>query len=113
MATLGPGAKLGRGISNFAYGICELPVCISDAIDTRGDSAAFGWGVVRGLNRSFYRAAGGIYDICTFPFPTYQHSFKPIYPSDLLWGSELGYAAFPPELGFETRYDYTRTYPPR
>lgn len=111
MAQEGPTRKFGRGLSNVAYGVCEVPVTLCQVNDGLGNSSAFGFGVIQSINRSLYRIAGGIFDVTTFPFPIYKGSYRSPYPSDLIWG-EQGYYEFPPELGFETRFDYTRTYGP-
>jgi len=105
----GPARKFGRGISNVLYGITELPSTFFDVNATEGNSAAFGYGVHLGLCRSFYRFGKGWYDILSAPLPTYGGTYRQPYPSDLVWGHR-GYGEFPPELGFETRFDYSRLY---
>ena len=109
MSEQGPGRKFGRGISNIIYGFTELPYNILQINETEGNSAGFSYGVHRGLARSFYRFGKGWYDVVTAPFPTYKSSYRPPYPSNLVWGHN-GYTEFPPELGFETRFNYSRTY---
>lgn len=109
MAQQGPVRKFGRGISNIAFGITELPVTFARINDTEGNSAAFGYGIHLGLSRSFYRIGKGFYDVFSFCLPTYKESYRQPYPSDLVWGVN-GYSEFPPELGFDTRYNYSRTY---
>jgi putative exosortase-associated protein (TIGR04073 family) len=111
MSQQGPARKFGRGLSNVAYGVCELPVTTCQDNNGLGNSAGWGFGVINGINRSIYRIAGGIFDVTTFPFPIYKGSYRPPYPSDLIWGQQ-GYTEFAPELGFETHFDYTRTYGP-
>lgn len=106
----GPTRKLGRGLSNLAWGVTELPVTIDEVNYAEGNSAAFGYGIVRGLGRTFARMGYGIYEIVTFPFPTVKGKYIPPYRSDVPWINS-GYSEFPPELGFETRYNYSRSYP--
>jgi hypothetical protein len=74
-----------------------------------GNSASWSYGIVRGIGRSFARLGYGIYEMVTFPFPTVKGSYRPPYRSDIPWINS-GYQEFPPELGFETRYDYVREY---
>ena len=74
-----------------------------------GNSAAWSYGIVRGIGRSFARLGYGIYDMVTFPFPTVKGTYRPPYRSDIPWINS-GYQEFPPELGFETRYHYVREY---
>ncbi len=105
-----PVRKLGRGISNVLYGWSEIPFTMSATNDVEGNSAAFGFGIVQGVHRAFYRFGKGIYEIATSPAPTYKGSYRPPYSSAYIWGAYHGYTEFPPELGFETRFNYSRTY---
>ena len=65
----GPTRKLGRGISNVVFGIAELPVQIARINEREGNSAAAGYGVVRGVGRSYLRFHAGLVEIFSFPFP--------------------------------------------
>ena len=108
MADLGRIHKLGRGISNTAFGVCELPFNIAAINDTDGNNA-LGYGVMLGVHRSVIRITGGVFDIITSPGPAYKGSYRAPFPSNLVWGY-AGYEEFAPELGFETRYEYSRYY---
>ncbi len=99
--------KLGRGLGNIAFGLTEIPFQMSVINDLEGNSAAFSYGLVRGVGRVFARLGFGIYEVALFPFPTQNGSYYPPYRSDIPWINS-GYSEFPPELGFETRYDYSR-----
>ena len=103
----GPTRKLGRGISNIAFGYTELLDSMAMVNYDEGNSAMFGYGLVRGIGRSFARLGYGIYDVATFPCPTVRGSYRPPYRSDIPWINS-GYTEFPPELGFETRFNYVR-----
>lgn len=103
----GPTRKLGRGISNILFGPAELLDSMAAVNYEEGNSAAFGYGLVRGIGRSFARLGYGIYEVVLFPFPTQKGTYKPPYKSNIPWINS-GYAEYPPELGFETRYDYVR-----
>ncbi len=105
----GPTRKLGRGISNIAFGVTEIPVALTEVNYAEGNSAAWGYGLVRGVGRTFARLGYGIYEVALFPFPTHKGTYYPPYRSDIPWINS-GYQEFPPELGFETRYNYGRTY---
>ncbi len=61
------------------------------------------------VSRSFARLGYGVYETALFPFPTYKGSYRPPYKSDIPW-IHCGYSEFPPELGFESRYNYVRDY---
>jgi len=105
----GPTRKLGRGIANIAFGSSELLVCMEEVNDSDGNAAAWSYGVVRGVGRTLARLGFGVYEVALFPFPTYKGSYRPPYKSDIPW-IHCGYSEFPPELGFETRYNYVRDY---
>jgi putative exosortase-associated protein (TIGR04073 family) len=106
----GPTRKLGRGISNIAYGITELPFQLAAINEAEGNAAALGYGLVRGTGRVFARLGFGLYELALFPLPTHKGTYYPPYHSDIPWINS-GYSEFPPELGFDTRFDYVRNYP--
>jgi len=105
----GPTRKLGRGLSNIAFGITEIPDQIMAVNYSEGNAAAWSYGLVRGVGRFFARMGYGIYDVALFPFPTVRGTYYPPYRSDIPWINS-GYQEFPPELGFDTRYNYVRDY---
>jgi putative exosortase-associated protein (TIGR04073 family) len=106
----GPTRKLGRGLSNVVFGIAELPVQIARVNDREGNSAALGYGVVRGLGRSGMRIGAGLWEMFSFPFAVNrQGNFRPVLP-DYIRHINGGYEEFPPELGNESKYPYVRTY---
>ena len=76
---------------------------------SEGNAAMWSYGIVRGTGRTLARLGFGIYEVTLFPFPTYKGSYRPPYKSDIPW-IHCGYSEFPPELGFETRYNYVRDY---
>lgn len=105
----GPTRKLGRGLSNLVFGLAELPTTIAKINEREGNSAAAGYGVVRGLGRSCLRFHSGLFEFLTFPFPTTRRTYYPLLPGDVL-SVHNGYQEFPPELGNESRYPYVRMY---
>jgi putative exosortase-associated protein (TIGR04073 family) len=105
----GPTRKLGRGLSNLVFGIAELPTTIAKINEREGNSAAAGYGVVRGLGRSCMRVPSGLFEFLTFPFPTNRRTYYPLLPSDVPY-IHAGYQEFPPELGNESKYPYVRMY---
>jgi putative exosortase-associated protein (TIGR04073 family) len=104
----GPTRKLGRSISNIFFGITELPETLCTINEREGNSAAASYGIVKGFGRWFFRFGAGWYEFLTFPFPTYKASYRPFYRSNVPW-IHGGWTEFPPELGWETRYHYSRT----
>jgi putative exosortase-associated protein (TIGR04073 family) len=105
----GPTRKLGRGISNLLFGIAELPVTIARVNEREGNSAAAGYGVVRGVGRSYMRIHAGLFEIFSFPFPVNRGTYYPILRPQIPY-IEAGYEEFPPELGNESKYPYVRLY---
>jgi len=105
----GPTRKLGRALANINPLSCltEIPDTIATINEREGNSAAASYGVVKGFGRAFFRFGVGWYEFATWPFPTYKGSYRPPYPSNIPW-IHGGYEEFPPELGFDTRYRYTR-----
>lgn len=108
MNDYGPTRKLGRGLSNILWGGTELIYTPTQMNDREGNSAAWSYGGVKGIGRFFYRMGMGFYEVFTFPFATHKGSFRPPYQSNIPW-VHGGYEEFPPELGFETRYRYSRS----
>jgi putative exosortase-associated protein (TIGR04073 family) len=105
----GPTRKLGRGLANIAFGVTEIFETPASINEREGNAAAASYGVVKGLGRFFFRFGKGVYEVATFPFPTYKESYRPPYKLDPPW-IQGGYEEFPPEVGFETRFNYVRSY---
>ncbi len=105
----GPTRKLGRGIANVAFAATEITDAACEINEREGNAAGFSYGVVKGVGRFFARIGFGTYEIATFPFPSYRSSYRPPYRSNIPW-IHGGYEEFPPELGFDTKYRYVRTY---
>ncbi len=102
----GPTRKFGRGLSNFLYGFSEVPYNIASVNDDEG-SNALAYGVFRGVSRSLYRGGIGFYEMITAPFPLNKEKYTPKLRGQNIW-VRSGYEEFPPELGWESRYNYSR-----
>jgi putative exosortase-associated protein (TIGR04073 family) len=105
----GPTRKLGRGLSNLFLGSSEIPATVCRISKEEGNSAAAGYGVVRGVGRAASRHVAGFLEILSWPFPVWRQSYYPLLPSDIPW-IHAGYSEFPPELGNESKYPYVRDY---
>ena len=103
-----PVRKLGRGVSNILYGITELPTTVIRHNETDGNNAAGGLGVVQGIWRSCYRIGWGAIEVVSFPVKTYKNSYRPAY-QNIEYDPYNGYDEFSPELGFQSKYRYTRS----
>ena len=102
----GPTRKFGRGLSNFLGGASEIPYNIAKTNDEDGNMA-LAYGVFRGVSRALVRGGIGFYEMVTAPFPTNKDKYTPKLRSDIPWVYS-GYEEFPPELGWESRYNYAR-----
>ena len=105
----GPTRKLGRGLSNFFIAPTEVFVTVTTINTYDGNSAAAGYGVVRGVGRSGARHIAGLIEMLTFPFPIWRDSYYPMLPPEIPY-IHAGYSEFPPELGNESKYPYVRDY---
>ena len=109
MNDYGPTRKLGRGLANLSFGITEIPHSVAEMNEREGNAAAHTYGGVRGVGRFLARLGYGLYEVATFPFPTTRSSYRPPYKSNIPW-IHGGYEEFPPELGFQSRFRYSRSY---
>jgi putative exosortase-associated protein (TIGR04073 family) len=105
----GPTRKLGRALANLLYASAELIQAPTAMNEREGNSAAWSYGGVKGIGRFFFRMGAGVYELFTFPFPTYRGSYRPPYQLNIPW-IHGGYEEFPPELGNESRYRYTKNH---
>ena len=105
----GPTRKLARGLANLTLSSTEISSNIAEINEREGNSAAVSYGVLKGFGKMFARIGYGVYEIVTFPFPTTQGSYKQPYKSNIPW-IHGGMEEFPPELGFESRFRYVRSY---
>ncbi|RFC42726.1 MAG: hypothetical protein DVB28_001751 [Verrucomicrobia bacterium] len=107
MLRQGPIRKLGRGVANMTSGITEVYDSMDQVNETDGNAAFLSFGLIRGVARTLTRFGVGVYEVVTFPFPTTRGSYDPVLRLPTPW-VHGGYEEFPPELGFETRFDYCR-----
>jgi putative exosortase-associated protein (TIGR04073 family) len=109
MNDYGPTRKLSRGLANVMFGVTELFQNPNEINAREGNAAAWTYGPVKGVGRFFVRMHFGFYEILTFPFPTTRGSYRVPYRSNIPW-IHGGLEEWPPELGFETRWNYVRSY---
>jgi len=77
----GPERKLGRGISNVTeiVRLGELRRSMEQSAYWNGQESAFTTGFIHGLNRTMVRTFVGVYEVVTFPIPSYEPVFTPDY----------------------------------
>lgn len=102
----GPIRKLSRGIANLALGSTDFLVTLDNKNQLHGNSGMV-YGVLSGVGRTLMRIGAGFYEVVTFPVPSHRQSYAPVLPSVVPW-VQGGYEEFPPELGFESRFNYNR-----
>lgn len=75
----GPEKKLGRGLSNVSEitRLGEFRRSVEQTALFNGPEAAYSTGFLRGINRTLTRTGIGIYEIVTFPLPSYEPTMKP------------------------------------
>ena len=103
----GPIRKLSRGLANLLGGSTEIFVTWTARNAGEGNSAAAYHGLEDGVWRTLVRMGAGFYDVVTFPAPTMKGSYASPLPSCAPWVNN-GFEEFPPELGFESRFPYSR-----
>lgn len=75
--------KLGRGISNVAFGGLEFPITWYQVNFEEGGLAACTYGILKGVIRVVVREVVGIVEVVTFPVPLPGCSDLPNCPA---WG---------------------------
>ena len=83
----GPDQKLGRGLSNTSEIVRwgEMRQCVEESSILKRPGYGY-YGVIHGFNRSLARTGLGIYEVATFPIPSYDpvltdhFSANPAYP---------------------------------
>ena len=64
-----PMEKLGRGITNVAFSVLEIPMKWSEVSSEKGALAGLTYGTLKGVCYTVARIGVGVVDIITFPFP--------------------------------------------
>lgn len=106
--------KLGRALSNILYGFMEIPEQVVRKNEAYGHKAGYTYGTLDGSHRALRRLGYGFYELFTFTCPTYRGTFKPPYErcgedNRIEMNVHDGLSEFPPELGFETYFDHSRS----
>jgi putative exosortase-associated protein (TIGR04073 family) len=94
--------KLSRAVSNIVYGVAELPTQWVKSEFEGGTSEQAGYGTVYGAGKTLARLGFGVYELVTFPVPTYKGTFRAPYPESIREAThpQTGFFEFPPEVGF-------------
>lgn len=101
--------KLSRGVGNLLFGWLEYPTVWRKSNSSDGAVAAASDFLVEGTRRTFARAVYGIYEVSTFPVPSWKCTYRPPYGTKENIDSWWGYTEFPPQLGFRSEVPYSRS----
>lgn len=82
------GRKLGRGVCNVFTFPLELYTQTAEVNNSEGLFAAATWGIIKGLGMSVVRAACGVYEVVTFPFPV-PADYMPILTDPEFYGETM------------------------
>ena|SRR5256885_1838721 len=79
---VGAERKLGRGFSNVTELLRggEVRRSMEQTALFEGPDIAYSAGFIHGFNRTMARTGVGLYEILTFPFPSYDPVFMPVNP---------------------------------
>lgn len=79
---VGAERKLGRGVNNFTEfaRLGEIRRSMEQTALFEGPDIAYSTGFIHGFHRSLGRTGIGLYEMLTFPFPSYDPKFLPVNP---------------------------------
>ena len=105
--------KLGRGVSNAAFGIVEFPVQWYEVNFEEGGFAACTYGIFKGISYTVIREVVGVVEVATFLVPLPGCSTE--YPDTSAWGYgpilEPEWIITPSQNNYNFVYPETRTMP--
>lgn len=100
--------KLSRALANIAYGGTEILNVWQKSNRTNGNIGASTDAVVLGSKRALVRAGYGIYELATFPVPSWKCTYRPPYATKGHIDPWYGYEEFPPQVGIAAQAGYSR-----
>ncbi len=100
--------KLSRALANIVYGSTEILVTWQRSNRDGGSSQAFTDAAVEGSKRTLVRAGYGIFELATFPVPSYKITYRPPFKHKGAIDPWYGYDEFPPQLGIASQAGYSR-----
>lgn len=103
--------KLSRALANVVYGVTEVPVQWARSEMEGGASEQVAYGTVYSAGKTLARLGYGIYELITFPLPTYKEGYRPPYHPKIREATHpsTGFLEFPPEVGFISGVQHTRS----
>ena len=101
--------KLSRGIGNVLYGVSEPLQVWQKTLQSDGAIAASTDFFVEGLKRMVVRAGYGVYEVATFPVPSWKLTYRPPYYRKDKIDPWWGYSEFTPQPGALSEASYSRS----
>jgi hypothetical protein len=77
-------------------------------LDSDGSTAAASYGLVNGFKKSGVRIGYGLYELITWPGPTYKGGFREPYYRNIRMNPFDGYSEFAPQIGIIADKKYGR-----
>ena len=103
-----PMRKLSRALANLVYGANELPNQWEKSTTQGGNSESASWGTIHAGEKIVTRVGYGLYELITFPFPSFKGGYRQPYHTKEAMNPFRGYQEFPPEVGFTSGLAPTR-----
>lgn len=100
--------KLSRGVGNFVFSPLEYVTRWRYTLKEQGPVAAMADGLVEGTKRTVVRMAYGVYEVATFPFPSWKLTYRPPFYRKEYVDNWWGYTEFPQDIGQVTQSSYSR-----
>ena len=103
--------KLSRGVSNIFFPLTFPGEYINRWRYTNPESGTVGAAsdmLIEGTRRSVVRIFYGVYEVATFPFPSWKGTYRPPYYRKEYVDSWWGYTEFPQDIGQLTQTTYSR-----
>lgn len=101
--------KLSRGVGNLLYGVSEPFQVWEKTLHSDGAIAASTDFFVEGLKRMVVRAGYGVYEVATFPVPSWKLTYRPPYYRKDKIDPWWGYSEFSPQPGALSEASYSRS----
>ncbi len=101
--------KLSRALANIFYGATEIPNSWQRTAVGAGGSTSAAYGTMQGVHKTMNRVGFGIYELVTFPFPTYKGGYRQPYLTKEATNPARGFQEFPVEVGYTSGLSTCRT----
>ncbi len=101
--------KLSRGVGNLIFSPGEYFARWRYTNKESGPQAAATDMLIEGTKRTIVRMFYGVYEVATFPFPSWKLTYRPPYYRKEYVDNWWGYTEFPQDLGTLTQSTHSRT----